>query len=121
MNVSLSSLKASPAKYFELANTVNIIVTRRGKPVGSIVGRKTAKALAVEALIGSADFPPEYDDPSYDKDYEFAREADYSAGGLIICAKKVGADCIVSRDEKFIKAATEVKVVTPGELREQLK
>ena len=83
MNVSLSSLKANPAKYFDLANTTNIIVTRRGKAVGSIVGKKSAKALAVEALIGSADFPPEYDDPNYDPDYELDREADYKSRGLI--------------------------------------
>ncbi|MDR3296229.1 MAG: type II toxin-antitoxin system Phd/YefM family antitoxin [Clostridiales Family XIII bacterium] len=83
MNVSLSTLKANPAKYFELANGEAIIVTRRGKAVGSIVGKKTAKALAVEALIGSADFPPEYDDPDYDPDYELLREAAYRDRGLL--------------------------------------
>ncbi|MDR1192618.1 MAG: hypothetical protein LBK98_00355 [Peptococcaceae bacterium] len=83
MNVSLSVLKANPAKYFDLANTTSVIVTRRGKAIGSIGGKKSAKALAVEALIGSADFPPEYDDPSYDPDYELARRLDYKARGLI--------------------------------------
>jgi hypothetical protein len=52
-------------------------------PIGSISGEKPAKALAVEALIGSADFPSKYDDPNYDPDYEQAREADYRARGLI--------------------------------------
>jgi len=51
--------------------------------VGSIVGRKSAKALAAEALVGSAKFPPEYGDPSFDPDYGLAREADYKARGLI--------------------------------------
>jgi hypothetical protein len=83
MNVSLSALKANPAKYFDLANTINIIVTRRGKAIGSIAGKKSAKPLAVEALIGSADFPPEYDDAGYDPDYELARAADHKARGLI--------------------------------------
>ncbi|MDR0286767.1 MAG: hypothetical protein LBI03_03535 [Clostridiales bacterium] len=81
MNVSLSVLKSNPAKYFELANTTNIIVTRRGKAIGSIVGKQSAKALAVEALIESVDFPSEYDDPSFDPDYELARESDYRARG----------------------------------------
>ena len=40
------------------------------------------KAL-VESLIGSANFPPEYDDPNYDPEYELAREAAYRAKGLI--------------------------------------
>jgi hypothetical protein len=83
MNVPLSVLKTNPAKYFDLANTTNIIVTRRGKAIGSIAGKKSAKVLAVEALIGSADFPSEYDDPNFDPDYELAREADYRARGLI--------------------------------------
>lgn len=83
MNVSLSVLKTNPAKYFDLANVTNIIITRRGKAIGSIVGVKSAKLLAVEALIGSADFPSEYDDPNCDPDYELAREADYKARGLV--------------------------------------
>jgi hypothetical protein len=83
MNVSLSVLKTNPAKYFDLANATNIIVTRRGKAIGSIVGAKSAKLLAVEALIGSADFPSEYDNSSVDPDYELARQADYEARGVV--------------------------------------
>jgi antitoxin (DNA-binding transcriptional repressor) of toxin-antitoxin stability system len=83
MQVSLSLLKTNPAKYFHLANATNIIVTRRGKAIGSIVGAKSAKRLAVEALIGSADFSSEYDDPSFDPDYELAREVDYKERGLV--------------------------------------
>jgi predicted nucleic acid-binding protein len=33
-----------------------------------------------------------------------------------VCAKKIKADYIVSRDEKFVKAQTEVKVITPNQL-----
>ena len=39
--------------------------------------------IEVEAFIGSADFPPEYDDPDFDPDYMIARDADYRAEGLI--------------------------------------
>lgn len=57
---------------------MSVIVTRRGKTIGRIVGEKTAKAMAVEALIGSATFPPQYDDPDYDPDYDLLREAAYA-------------------------------------------
>jgi len=81
VNVPLSVLKTNPAKYFELADKATVIITRRGKAIGSISGRQSVKALAVEALIGSADFPSEYDDPNFDPDYELARQADYQARG----------------------------------------
>ena len=83
MNISLSILKANPAKYFEIANTTNVIVTRRGKAIGSISGEKSAKALAVEELIGSFKLPLEYDDPNYDPDYEILREEAYKERGLL--------------------------------------
>ncbi|MBD5128835.1 MAG: hypothetical protein HDT43_02760 [Ruminococcaceae bacterium] len=35
------------------------------------------KQLVVETLIGSVEFPPEYDDPNYDPDYELLRESAY--------------------------------------------
>jgi predicted nucleic acid-binding protein len=35
---------------------------------------------------------------------------DFEDAVVAICAKKVCADCIVSRDEKFIKAGTSVEV-----------
>jgi hypothetical protein len=83
MNIPLSVLKTNPAKYFELADTTNIIITRRGKAIGSISGKQSAKKLAVEALIGSADFPSVYDNSEFDPDYELAREMDYKARGLV--------------------------------------
>jgi predicted nucleic acid-binding protein len=33
-----------------------------------------------------------------------------------VCARKIGADCVVSRDEAFIKAVTEVEVIKPDQL-----
>ena len=83
MNISLSVLKTNPAKYFDLANKAHIVVTCRGKAIGSIVGKKSTKLLTVESLIGSADFSSEYNDPSFDPDYELARKADYKFRELV--------------------------------------
>ena len=41
---------------------------------------------------------------------------DFEDAIIAVCAKKVNADCIVSRDELFIKAETAVEVVTPRQL-----
>ena len=46
---------------------------------------------------------------------------DFEDAIIAVCAKKTNADCIVSRDEMFIKAETEVEVVTPGQLFAKLK
>ena len=87
MNVPLSTLKENPIKYFELAKTTDVIITRRGKRLGRIISEEKAavseKRRAIEALIGSAAFPPEYGDPSYDPDYETLREAAYRDRGLL--------------------------------------
>lgn len=87
MDISLSTLKANPAKYFEIAKTDDVIVTRRGERIGRIVSEekaaKTDKQRAIEALIGSVPFPAEYNDPDYDPDYELLREAVYKDRGLL--------------------------------------
>jgi predicted nucleic acid-binding protein len=41
---------------------------------------------------------------------------DFEDAIIAVCAQKVNADCIVSRDEKFIKAYTEVAVIKPEQL-----
>ena len=41
---------------------------------------------------------------------------DFEDAVITVCAKKVNADYIISRDESFIKAETEIKVVTPKQL-----
>ena len=41
---------------------------------------------------------------------------DFEDAIIAICAQKINADCILSRDEKFIKASTRVKVITPRQL-----
>ena len=87
MDISLSTLKENPARYFEIAKTVDVIVTRRGKRLGRIVSEekaaKTDKQRAIEALIGSVPFPSEYDDPNYDPNYELLRDAAYKNRGLL--------------------------------------
>ncbi len=87
MNISLSSLKEDPAKYFELAKTTEIIVTQRGERIGRIISEnpsiKSDKQRAIEALIGSVQFPDEYNDSNYDPDYELLREAAYKDKGLL--------------------------------------
>jgi len=42
MSVSLSVFKENPGKYFELAKTTDIIVTKRGRRLGRIVGEENA-------------------------------------------------------------------------------
>lgn len=83
MNISLSELKENPSKYFELAKFGDVIITKRNKRIGRIVSEekaaKTDKQRAIDALIGSVAFPPEYDDPNYDPDYELLREAAHIA------------------------------------------
>ena len=87
MNISVSALKENPAKYFELAKTADVIITRRGERLGRIVSEEKAarsdKQRAIEALIGSVPFPSEYDDPNYDPDYELLREAAYKDRGVL--------------------------------------
>ena len=46
---------------------------------------------------------------------------DFEDAVVLVCAKKVGADFIVSRDEKFIKSEIGVKVITPTQLNEKIK
>lgn len=87
MYVQLSELKTNPAKYFELAKISDVIVTKRGERIGRIVceekAAKSDKQKAIEALIGSAALPSEYDDPNYDPNYDLLREASYKERGLL--------------------------------------
>jgi predicted nucleic acid-binding protein len=45
---------------------------------------------------------------------------DFEDAVTAICAKKIEADCIVSRDNKFAAAKTAVEVISPAELIERL-
>jgi predicted nucleic acid-binding protein len=46
---------------------------------------------------------------------------DFEDALVDVCAKKIGADCIVSRDEVFIKTVTDVEVISPNQLFARLK
>ena len=56
---------------------------------------KTDKQQAIEALIGSVSFPPEYDDPDYDPDYELLRESAYRDRGLETVIPTNSGDCAI--------------------------
>ena len=45
MYIQLSELKTNPAKYFDLAKTCEIIVTRHGQRIGRIVSEENAAKL----------------------------------------------------------------------------
>jgi predicted nucleic acid-binding protein len=45
---------------------------------------------------------------------------DFEDAVTAICAKKIEADCIVSRDNKFAAAKTAAPVISPAELIERL-
>ena len=47
--------------------------------------------------------------------------SDFEDAIIAVCAKKIGADSIVSRDERLIKSETSVRVVTPEQLLEEVK
>lgn len=46
---------------------------------------------------------------------------DFEDAIVAICARKIGADYIVSRDERFIKAETAARAITPSQLIEKIK
>ncbi len=82
MLIQLSELKMNPAKYFDLAKTMEIIVTRRGERLGRLVSEedaaKTDASRAYARLIALADGEARPDgraDP--------AKEARLSEKGLI--------------------------------------
>jgi predicted nucleic acid-binding protein len=41
---------------------------------------------------------------------------DFEDALAVVCAQKANADCIVTRDEKLIKADSPVRIIPPGEL-----
>lgn len=45
MYIQLSELKTNPAKYFDLAKTCEVIVTRHGQKLGRIVSEENAAKL----------------------------------------------------------------------------
>ena len=75
MYIQLSELKTNPAKYFDLAKTCEIIVTRHGKRIGRIVSEEGAAKLerlnAFDELMQFVKTAPSVpDDTVYDADIE---------------------------------------------------
>jgi len=75
MYIQLSELKANPAKYFDLAKTCEIIVTRHGQRLGRIVSEENAAKLerlnAFDELMQLAKAVPSVPDGTvYDADKE---------------------------------------------------
>ena len=46
---------------------------------------------------------------------------DFEDALVVICAQKASADCIITRDEKFLKAASPVKLLAPEEFLDMIK
>ncbi|GHV06869.1 hypothetical protein FACS1894217_06440 [Clostridia bacterium] len=91
MDIQLSTLKTNPAKYFDLAKSFDITVTRRGKILGRIISEEKAadyeKRKAFDELMAfsklPSGLPEEYRDPNYDPNYDLLREAAYRDRGLL--------------------------------------
>jgi hypothetical protein len=72
MNIQVSELKANPVKYFDIAKTVDVIVTRHGQRLGRIVCEEKAEKLdrmgAFDELIHYMKTTPSIpDDTVYDE------------------------------------------------------
>ena len=84
MNVPLSVLKTNPAKYFELARTVDIIVTRRGRRLGRVICEERAERLeregAFDELMHYVKATPSIPDNTV---YDAAKEDNLRERGLL--------------------------------------
>lgn len=75
MYIQLSELKTNPAKYFNLAKTCEVIVTRHGQRLGRIVSEENAAKLerlnAFDELMQFVKTTPSVPDNTvYDTDVE---------------------------------------------------
>lgn len=75
MYIQLSELKTNPAKYFDLAKTCEVIVTRHGQKLGRIVSEENAVKLerlnAFDELMQLVKTTPSVPDGAvYDADAE---------------------------------------------------
>ncbi|MBD5105093.1 MAG: type II toxin-antitoxin system Phd/YefM family antitoxin [Ruminococcaceae bacterium] len=75
MYIQLSELKTNPAKYFNLAKTCEVIVTRHGQRLGRIVSEENAAKLerlnAFDELMQIVKTTPSVPDNTvYDADVE---------------------------------------------------
>ena len=47
--------------------------------------------------------------------------SDFEDALVAVCATKINADYIVSRDDKFINAETEIKIITPTQMLAEVR
>jgi len=61
MQISLSSLKTNAGKYITLADTMDIFITRNGRPVAKIISVKQDKKAALKKIVGAIPSDMDYD------------------------------------------------------------
>jgi len=74
MQVALSELKINVGKYVDLSENEDIYITRNGKQVAKITGMNRDRVADMKTLFGIAKLPSEYNDPTYDPNYEKLRD-----------------------------------------------
>jgi len=74
MLVALSELKINVGKYVDLAEKEDVFITRNGKQVAKLSGMKRDRLADMKSLFGIAKLAPEYEDPTYDPNYEKLRD-----------------------------------------------
>ncbi|MDR0424086.1 MAG: PIN domain-containing protein [Clostridiales Family XIII bacterium] len=80
-------------------------------------GAEKAKA-AISNLITAADIIPLTENDCVDA--LALPMADFEDALIAVCAKRINADFIVSRDRKFIESGTDVEAITPRQLIEKI-
>jgi len=84
MNIQISELKTNPVKYFDLAKTVDVIVTRHGQRLGRIVceekAAKLEKLSAFDELMHCLKTMPSIPDKTV---YDENKEASLRERGLL--------------------------------------
>lgn len=74
MQVALSELKINVGKYVDIAEREDVYITRNGKQVAKLVGINRDRVADMKSLFGIAKLPSEYDNPTYDPNYEKLRD-----------------------------------------------
>jgi len=70
MQISLSNLKTNAGKYITMADTMDIFITRNGKPVAKLTSVKQDKKSSLEKIIGAIPSDMDYDKIREERLYE---------------------------------------------------
>ena len=92
MQIALSELKANVGKYVDLANTVDVIITKYGKPAAKII--------------------------RYDKEPWYMKKLPEKITSVDSLFGTIPND--IDLDEKFLKDDSPVKVIAPKEFLQML-